>query len=157
NPEHPVTRTDALNARALCYNWTRNNLGIVGTEAACDWTIPYADISSPLGLAKAITVPLFNLVYHDAIITPYSTRDKQSMMYGLMNGGLPQVGDLRNELEQNLSLIRQMAALHERLALVEMTKHEFLGQNYRQERTSFADGTTVTVDWDAGTYEIKPE
>src|SRR6266542_2465203 len=71
NPEHPVTRTDAINARALCYNWTRNNLGIVGTEAACDWTVPYSDISSPLGPAKCVTVPLFNLVYHDAIITPY--------------------------------------------------------------------------------------
>jgi hypothetical protein len=50
-----------------------------------------------------------------------------------------------------------MAALHERLALTEMTKHEFLDKNYRKERTTFADGTTVTVDWDANTFEISPE
>jgi len=157
NPEHPVTRTDAINARALCYNWTRNNLGIVGTEAACDWTVPYADISSPLPAAKCVTVPLFNLVYHDAIITPYRTGDMQNVLYGLLNGGLPQVGDLKTDLEKNLALVRQMAALHERLALIEMTKHEFLDKNYRKERTTFADGTTVTVDWDNNTFEINPE
>jgi Protein of unknown function (DUF3111). len=157
NPEHPVTRADAINARALCYNWTRNNLGIVGTEAACDWTVPYADISSPLGPAKCVTAPLFNLVYHDAIITPYRTGDMQNILYGLLNGGLPQVGDLKADLEKNLTLIRQMASLHERLALIEMIKHEFLDKNYRKERTTFADGTTVTVDWDANTFEINPE
>jgi len=41
--------------------------------------------------------------------------------------------------------------------LIEMTKHEFLDKNYRKERTTFADGTTVTVDWDANTFEISPE
>jgi hypothetical protein len=65
--------------------------------------------------------------------------------------------NLKTDLEKNLALIRQMAALHERLALMEMTKHEFLDKNYRKERTTFADGTTVTVDWDASTFEISPE
>jgi len=157
NPEHPTTRTDSINARAACYNWTRHNLGIVGTEAACDWTIPYADISSPLGPAKAVTVPLFNLVYHDAIITPYRTGDLQNILSGLLNGGLPQVGDLKGEMEKSAALIRQMSALHERVALLEMTNHEFLDKNYRQERATFADGTTISLDWDAGIFKINPE
>jgi hypothetical protein len=157
NPEHPTTRTESINARADCYNWSRANLGIVGTEAGCDWTVRYADISSPLGPSKCITVPLFNLVYHDAIITPYRTGDMQSILYGLLNGGSPQVGDLKNELDKNLTLIRQMSALHKRVALLEMTKHEFLDKDYRKERTTFADRTTVTVDWDTGTFKIDPE
>jgi hypothetical protein len=102
-------------------------------------------------------VPLFNLVYHDAIITPYRTGDLQNILYGFLNGGLPQVGNIGAELEKNLVLIRQMVELHERLALVEMTKHEFLDKNFRKERTMFADGTTVTVDWNTNTFEIKPE
>ena len=106
---------------------------------------------------ECVTVPLFNLVYHDAIITPYRTGDMQNILYGLLIGGLPQVGDLKTDLDKNLALIRQMAALHERLALIEMTKHEFLDKNYRKERTTFADGTTVTVDWDANAFEISPE
>ena len=52
-----------------------------------------------------------------------------------------------------MALIR--SALHRRVALQEMTRHEFLGSNYKKERTTFADGTTV--DWDAKTVKIEPE
>jgi phage baseplate assembly protein gpV len=40
-----------------------------------------------------------------------------------------------------------MAALNQRLAPVEMTNHEFPDKDRQRERTTFADGTTVTVDW----------
>jgi hypothetical protein len=49
-----------------------------------------------------------------------------------------------------------MAALHRRVGLLETTNHEFLDKTRRKERTTFADGTTVTVDWDAKTAEIRP-
>jgi hypothetical protein len=156
NPQHPTTRTQAMKDRADCYNWTRARLGVVGTEAGCDWTVPYADISSPIGPAKCVDVPLFNLVYHDAIITTYRTGDVPSLLRGLLNGGLPQTGDILADLEKNGALIRQMAALQVRLAHQAMTNHEFLDSNYRKERTTFADGTTVTVDWDAEKAVIEP-
>jgi hypothetical protein len=54
-------------------------------------------------------------------------------------------------------LTRQMCALHKRVGMLEMTRHEFLGTNYRKERTTFADRTTVTVDWDTNSYRIEPE
>lgn len=153
NPEHPTTRGDNIRDRAACYRWTRRNLGIVGTEAAVDWTVPYADISSPLGPPRAgIPVPLFNLVYHDAIITPYRPTD----LHGFLNGGLPQLGNLEEDMAKNLSAIRALAALHERVALLEMTSHEFLDARRRKERTTFADGTTVTVDWAAGSFSVNP-
>jgi hypothetical protein len=41
--------------------------------------------------------------------------------------------------------------------LLEMTNHEFLDKERRKERTTFADGTTVTVDRDANSVEIRPE
>src|SRR5262249_32131366 len=139
NPEHPTSRSDCLRERAKCYNWSRQNLGFVGTEAACDWTVPYVDISSPLTQNKGIVVPLFNLVYHDAIMTTYAPND----LRGLLNGGLPQIG-ARLPTPEELAQIRRMNALHKRVALLELTKHEFLDSNHRQERTTFADGTTVT-------------
>jgi hypothetical protein len=156
NPEHPATRTEALRDRANCYNWVRANLGIVGTEAACDWTIPYADVSSPIGPGKCVDVPLFNLVYHDAIITTYRTGDRPSILRGLLNGGLPQMFNFESDTRDNLPLIATMAALQTRLAHAEMTNHEFLDANRRKERTTFSDGTTVTVDWDAEKFEINP-
>jgi hypothetical protein len=38
-----------------------------------------------------------------------------------------------------------------------MTGHEFLDTNRSKERTTFADGTTVTVDWNARTAQIQPD
>lgn len=155
NPQHPATRSDSIRERAACYRWARQHLGIVGTEAAVDWTVPYADISSPLGKGRAgIAVPLFNLVYHDAIITTYAPSD----LYGFVNAGVPQFGlgvlagaDAAKTLER----IRQMSALHQRVALLELTRHEFLDSEYTLERSTFADGTTVTVDWKAQAVTIK--
>jgi hypothetical protein len=37
-----------------------------------------------------------------------------------------------------------------------MTNHEFLDPNYHRERTTFSDGTTVTVDWDAKSVVVSP-
>ncbi len=153
NPEHPTTRTDALLGRAACFTWSRNNLGFVGAEAGCDWTIPYADFTSALRSKNGITVPLFNLVYHDAIIIPYNSED----MYGFLNGGAPQISKETELTDEGLGAVRPMSALHKRVALAEMTTHEFLDAKFRKERATFSDGTTVTVDWDAKTVTIQPD
>jgi hypothetical protein len=152
NPEHPTSRTDAIAGRVACYHWAKNNLGFIGTEAAADWTVPYSDFSSPLTQDAGIVVPLFNLVYHDAILTPYSPND----LHGLLNGGSPQFGG-RELTPEALKTIHRMMQLNKRVALLEMTKHEFLDDKFRQERTTFSDGTTVTVNWDTKTTQIQPE
>ncbi len=166
NPEHPTTRSEAKQAMGEVFRWARANLGVVGTEAGCDWTAPYVDYTSPLGPGKAgIPVPLFNLVYHDAVIVQYSPtsgggearmnrEDRPNWLYGMLNGGMPRI-DLRG-FESTRDAVAQMTALHRRVALLEMTNHEFLDPGFRRERTTFADGTTVTVDWDKKTVEVSP-
>jgi hypothetical protein len=57
----------------------------------------------------------------------------------------------------DLQRIERMAALHRRVVHLELIQHEFLDANRRQERTTFADGTTVTVDWDANSVIIAPD
>lgn len=47
--------------------------------------------------------------------------------------------------------------MHARVGLLEMTNHEFLDQSFREQRTTFADGTTVTTELDAGTATIAAE
>ncbi len=154
NPEHPCTRTDAMHARALCFNWSRAHLGFVGTEAGCDWTVPYVDcISSMRSPNKYVPVPLYNLVYHDAVMTPYAPDD----LRGYLNGGMPQLGRQQEGSKENLKAMQRMSALHKRVATQEMTKHEFLDDKFRQERSTFSDGTTVTVDWDKNSVKIEPD
>lgn len=150
NPEHPLTRADCMEYRAKCFRWVRNNLGIVGTEAGADWVVPYVDYSSAANAGRCISAPLYGLVYHDAIVTPEGGTGDH--LRCLLNGGYPTVG--RNE--ESMQRMREIAALHRRVALLEMTNHEFLDKNHRRERSTFADGTTVSIDRDAGTVEIEP-
>lgn len=69
--------------------------------------------------------------------------------------GPPRV-DLRT-LDRSHEVVDQMTALHRRVALLAMTNHEFLAVNYTKERTTFSDGTSVTVDWTAKTVHVSPE
>jgi hypothetical protein len=161
NPEHPCTRTESMQYRAAVFNWVRANVGIVGTEAGADWSIPYIDMSNARYVRNsnsgndespkdAIPVPLYDLVYHDALVT---------------TGG----GDLRTWLiatpaslgrggaSIDVPQVKRRAALQKRVALLEMTNHEFLNEKRTRERTTFSDGTTVTVDFETKAVEIKPE
>ena len=159
NPEHPTTHTDAMRSEAAMLNWSRQNLGIVATEAGSDWVIPYVDtINQSGGGSKAVLLPLYSLVYHDAVLASYNSRDQKSLLLGLLNGGVPELPVLPGAVDEKaLALIHAMASLNRRVALLEMTNHEFLDRNYRKERTTFADGTRVTVDWEASTFKIEPE
>jgi hypothetical protein len=193
NPEHPATRTDGMNARAAALTWVRVHLGIVGTEAGSDWVIPYVDTCTPHAFGKAIPVPLYNLVYHDAIVVMNSGNSMYSLLLGegisllrpnpnggfmgpggggggapaagaRARGGATEADNARRaaahppvtDPAQVLKMEKDALALQERVGLLEMTNHEFLDTNYRVERTTFSDGTTVTVDWDKMTYTINP-
>src|SRR6185369_9448967 len=162
NPEHPTTRSEAMRSQIECLDWSRQHLGFTATEAGSDWVIPYVDcINQSGGVGKCVPVPLYNLVYHDAVLISYGagrTGGQKNLLLGLLCGGVPELPVMPNEIdEKGMTLIRQMSALHKRVALLEMTNHEFLDKDRRQERSTFADGTTVTVDWDANTVVVKPE
>ena len=159
NPEHPTSHTEAMQGQIAMMNWARRNLGIVATEAGSDWVLPYADIvNSSGGGSKAILVPLYNLVYHDSVIVSFGVRDEKTLLQALLFGGVPEMPVNQSDLsERTLLLVRQTLLLHKRVALLEMTNHEFLDDSFKRERTTFADGTTVTVDWNVNTYKIEPE
>jgi hypothetical protein len=154
NPEHPLTRADCMRFQAECFTWVRNNLGIVGTEDGADWVIPYVDYANEASPGRCISVPLYELVYHDAVLTPEG--ELRDPLRCLLNGGYPTLPrDLDNK--KDMDFLHAICALHERVALLEMTNHEFLDEDHKKERTTFSDGTTVTIDRVAGSFDIKPE
>ena len=159
NPEHPTSHTEAMQGQIAMMNWARRNLGIVATEAGSDWVLPYADIvNSSGGGSKAILVPLYNLVFHDSVIVSFGMRDEKTLLQALLFGGVPEMPIVQSELSgKTLSIARLSLLLHKRVALLEMTNHEFLDDSFKKERTTFADGTTVTVDWNDNSYKIEPE
>src|SRR5215469_9453521 len=161
NPEHPTTRTDAMIGLANLMNWAGHNLGFTSTEAGSDWVIPFTDcINQSGGLGRTISVPLYQLVYHDAVIITYGEGMRgghNNLLLGCLCAGVPDLPiDLSRVSADSFNLMREMAALNKRVGLLEMTDHQFLDPDRHRERSTFADGTTVTVDWKANTVDIQP-
>ncbi len=172
HPEHPVTRAECLRYRGKCLDSVRAWGGVVSSEEPSDWSVrhldlvhhgPYALNPNPgKGPALGVPVPLFNLVYHDALLIPWSLgrgdwgipETDLGLLHALANGGLPYL-NLRPGPEE-LERVRTVCALHRRVALLEMVRHEFLDAGRRRQRTTFADGTRVTIDLDHDRWEIQP-
>ncbi|HRZ99576.1 MAG TPA: DUF5696 domain-containing protein [Candidatus Paceibacterota bacterium] len=170
--EHPVTRTDCLQYRGECLNYVRSYGGIVSSEEPSEWSIPYLDLvhhgpyalnpNPGKGPAFGIPVPLFNLVFHDALFIPWSLdrgawgipEKDLGFLHALMNGGMPYLSLAPSDEE--LKRVRILCRLHQRLALTEMVSHSFLDASRRRQRTTFADGTRITVDLDKDQWDIRP-
>jgi hypothetical protein len=192
SPEHPVTRAESLRFRSECLDFVRSFGGVVSSEEAADWAIPHLDLvhhaphaldpNPGQGPAVGIPVPLYSLVYHDALLVPWSLGRGAwgipdadlGFLYGLGNAGLPYLSI--EPTGEELAKVRTMCALHERVGLLELVNHEFLdaddsktgGQkapandpagpwnSFKKQRFTYADGTRVTVDFAAGTFAISP-
>ena len=165
SPEHPVTRTESLAYRGECLDYIRAFGGVVSSEEPADWAIPHLDLvhhgphaldpNPGQGPAIGIPVPLFSLVYHDALFLPWSLskgawgipESDLGFYYALGHAGLPYLSI--EPTEEELARVRTVAELNERLALVELVNHEFVGGNVRVQRFAYADGTRITFDMDA--------
>ncbi len=173
HPEHPITRQESLARRAECFNLIRAMEGVASSEEPCDWAVPYLDLvhHGPYALspdpgkdpAFGIPVPLFNLVYHDAILLPWTMSDAggwgipdndAGYLHALLNAGLPYLDVAGGEEE--LKRVRNVCALARRVGLEEMMTHEMLDPGRRRQRTTYSGGTSVTVDFDRSSFEISP-
>ncbi len=172
NPEHPVTRTQCLEYRGDCFDFIRSRVGVISSEEPSAWSIPHLDLvhHGPFALspgpgsgpAMGVPIPLFNLVYHDALLIPWSLgrgawgipEKDLGYLHGLANAGMPYIS-LSPDSEE-LKRVRTMCGLHQRLAMMEMTDHQFLDDKRRKQETTFADGTKITIDLDKDTFEVSP-
>jgi uncharacterized protein DUF5696 len=173
HPEHPVTRKQCLEYRGDCFDFIRTQVGVISSEEPADWAIPHLDLvhHAPFALdpnpgkgsAMGIPIPLFSLVYHDALCIPWAlTRGAWGIpekdlgyLHGLAHAGLPYLS--LNPSKDELERVRTMCKLHQKLALMEMTDHRFLDDTYRKQQTVFGNGTTVTIDLDKDTFRVIPE
>lgn len=132
------------------------------------------------GQAVGIPIPLGNLVFHDCIMVPWNwfnnwgipKGDNGDLYCALCAGmpylhcfgiGLSKVGtDSRTadtellddeSLKKEIARVKPLCDLQARLYNKEMVKHEFLG-SYRQQKATYSDGTTVTIDLDKNTYNF---
>ena len=174
DPAHPVTRSECARYRKECFAVLRARGYVVSSEEPTDYLVSSLDLvhhgpypTTPKiggGDAKGIPVPLFALVYHDSILTPWDMGENggwgipngdAGRLHCLLNSGMPYVGPGVDE--QGLTRVKEACALNARCATKEMVNHEFLSDNHRKQRTTFSDGTKVTVDFDSKEYSIEPK
>ena len=174
NEKHSVTRKDCVKYRRECYDYLNTKGIITSSEEAVDCVLPsfvlchhapltVDELSSDHGKAVGVPIPLFSLVYHDCLIVPWFgvgykggwhiPASDSGLMYALLTGGTVYVSPQMDETECRLA----KAALDLQASLwdKELVSHEILDNNPRRQRTVFSDGTTVTVDLDSDTFEIK--
>jgi len=170
-PGAPVTRRECARYRRAAFSTLRARGFIVSSEEPTDYAVPDLDLvhhgpyyTAPLegGTAFGIPVPLWNLVYHDALFVPWSTREDRAwgiptsdspFLHCLLNAGLPYI---EGREPAALDRVRAAADLNARCGALEMIRHELLDSAGRVQRATYADGTQVTVDFDAKTYSITP-
>ena len=141
---------------------------------------PHALKPQENGKPIGIPIPLCNLVYHDCIIIPWNwfnnwgiPKGEDGDLYCALNAGMPYLHPYGNslkkigtdnrtadiemmndeELKKEISRIEPLCNLQEQLYNKEMLKHEFLG-SYRKQKTTYSDGTSITIDLDKNTYTI---
>lgn len=172
NPDHPMTREECARLRGRCFSILMERGIIPQSEEAMDTIIPYIAFChhAPYyttqwegGDAVGIPVPLFSLVYHDALIVPWFggigarggwgiPNNDNGYMHAILNGDTVycNIGNTREDIDY----MRPVLDLHSRVALQEMVNHEFIDGNIRHQRSVFADGTTVEVNFDTDEYRI---
>jgi len=168
---HPVTRAECEEYRRDCFDILRARGYVVSSEEPADYLVRSLDLvhhgpywtfpNLGSGEATGIPVPLFNLVYHDSLLQPWDMGDDggwgipngdAGRLHCLLNAGLPYVGP--GASPEQVARVLEAAQLATRCGTLEMTSHEFLDDSWRKQRTTFSDGTTVTVDFDTRQYTI---
>lgn len=181
NPRHRMTRKDCFAFRNACFEYLNSQNILPSSEEVTDWAMkslvfahygPYDFmLQAPGAPRKGIPTPLFNLVYHDCLILPWLMDHMEGqedyMLYALLNGGAAYMDkdgaypgcdgafdDSDKKLDEEIERYRIVAKLQERIAKCEMVKHEFLNNDWKQQRTTFSDGTVVSVDFNDNSYHI---
>ncbi len=164
---HPTTRSECARYRRECFDLLRSRGYVVSSEEPADYLVPALDLvhHGPYatypniggGEACGIPIPLFSLVYHDAILLPWEMgpdggwgipKGDSGRLHCLLHAGLPYLGPGADAAE--LERVREAAAWARHCAFAEMTSHEFLDAGKRRQRALFANGAAVVVDFDSG-------
>ena len=167
HPRHRMTRAQCLEHRARCFHYLTSRGIAPSSEEVNDWAMDSQVFChwAPYLTGCAVPVPLFNLVYHDCVMIPWKPEAGEwgipegttGFLHCLLNGGMLYLSDTAEGelLAENIRQWQVASELHRQVALEKMTGHEFLSEDRRRQRTSFADGTRVTVDFDRNSFLIE--
>lgn len=175
-PLHRVTREQCMKDRRKCLDYVRSLGIIISSEEGTGWAMrdldlvhhaPYAfdakeDPTQMCGQmlpeCLGFPVPLLNLVYHDCVVIPWHAikseiHHQNEFLHALLNGGVAYAA--MDYSEEELELVRIVAKWHEKVGLSEMVCHEILSEDGMVQRSRFANGEEITVNFANNTYQMR--
>ena len=175
SPDHPTTREDCAINRMKCFDILTNKGIIPSSEEAFDCVLPAMALCHHAPFytfdenvinseKKPIYIPLFNLVYHDCIVIPWTGGKGERGGDGMPENDSPYSHAVLNAnpiycpidaSTEKIEEVKCVCGISEKLALCEMVSHEFISDDMRRQRTTFSDGTVIEVDFDTEEYTIK--
>lgn len=184
HPDHKITRKESLEYRNKCFGFLNAHNIVPSSEEANDWAMrelvfahytPYEFmLNKPNAPRFGIPVPLFNLVYHDAFISPWIMEPKTDdhedyMLYALLNAGMPYLvrdgaypntdgafdDEQTKEIVANINRAKIVSNLQSKLAHCEMLSHHFINNNPSLQQSVYSDGTKITINLDDNSYVIQ--
>lgn len=121
-------------------------------------------------LNEAIRVPLYQLVYHDAVITTWRWEDgnprypelwHKKDLYNMLYGTVPYwsitKGLWEESMEKYISSNKMVTPWLREIGMDEMVSHEFLSEDRTLQKSVFSGGKAIIVDFVKGTFEIIEE
>lgn len=169
DPKHPLTRSQDREARSAFYEYV-HSLGLIfGGEHTGWWNAAHLEYTNGVGIAagtpfmlRAFPVPLAHLVFHDAMVLFCHAADDYSRSNGtafedkvlrdllrcvppMYFINLRDHGMWRRKIIDSYNVISKPAAatLHD-----EMLSHEFMTDDQKVQRTTFASGLEITANFD---------
>jgi hypothetical protein len=137
------------------------------------WEYPSWDQYEQWGIGHERRVPLWELVFHDCVVTTWYWGDSSDFLleaapevtakkdaFNILYGTIPMMWSDREESwVQNrkgfLRSYRNTCKVHEAVAEAEMVSHEFVTADRAVQRTRFSDGTEVVVNFGEKPREVE--
>lgn len=151
DPNHLVTREQCAKLRGDCLRDLRRHGWVVSSECGADWSIPHIDAAySITHPGTGVTVPLFSLVYHDALLVHGNGNTLDMALWGQQ----PLVGYTTSK--RTIAVLQVSSKLFQALATRQMLWHRFLSQKGvagrfiapggNVEEAGYSGGVTVAID-----------
>lgn len=166
NPAHRATREECAEARRACFELLNARNIITSSEEAVDCTVPsivlchhapyFLEHENGEAKIAGVPIPLFNLVWHDCLVVPWSTEgdgwylppDYDALALAYINGGtayLPVDAD-----EEQIERLSGLLELHRLTGDRELVRHELVENDPKRQISVFdsPDGEiTVYADF----------
>ncbi|MFA6286191.1 MAG: DUF5696 domain-containing protein [Opitutaceae bacterium] len=172
-PGNTQTRTQDETGKIALLDFYKQQGVVLGSEGGADFGVPFTDFLLPFGQERVPgeTIPLWPLVYHDAVIS-YAVSDvtttslpdlrRQWLLQMLWGYQCRWYFASQAEWDQSKPAFQEsfmVGRWHERIGTSEMVSHRFLSDDV--EEVSYANGLTLTVnlssaDFGADSMRIPP-